>query len=554
MKKIEVIYDIEVYHDRFSVQYQKENGPVKVIDDLDKILNIPFTDERYLFIGFNNRRYDQPILEALGRGKNKIELYEMSKRIIHDEDYNAISWNTNIVDLYEICPRIARTSLKEFGHRLGYPILENLPYAYDSHLTDEQWAHVKRYGIHDVNITKMLWDKLKPEYQARQSLKRFFDIKTEFGGAPTLAQKCILSRIDDDKITTNIKTLIKKDNLKLSSRLKSFYDAAFDFSFENYLNSEKPEFMDEKHVVNGCTCLIRTGGLHGISKPGSYNDVYDYDVASYYPSIILNCELGSVKFRRIYQEIYNQRLRLKANKSPHANALKLVLNSLFGKLNDYKYADPRIYAPNLALSICLLGQFYILDLMEKLDGNETLLANTDGIIVRKEIPQSIIDEWEARTGFKLERKKYKTFILKDVNSYYAVDYDGQEKRKKEFLTPDWSHNVKAPIIQKAVLDHILKNIDVLTTIKNGTKKDYLFFAKATGERKLLLNDQVLDDSKVRFYVATEGDCLARSTVKSITRIVKDSPIKLFMDLEAEMYNVNYEWYAVQAQKLIDKVM
>ena len=551
MTFIPVIYDIEIYYDRFCIAFKRGNEPVKVLDDLDKILKIPFENEKYRFIGYNNRRYDQPIIEALLRGKNKKQLWTLSNQIIQ-ENKNAISWNKNIIDLYEICPKFYKNggaTLKEFGHRLDYPVLKNLPFPFDQELTDEEWQEVKDYCIHDVNITALLWDKLHDEYDTRQELSHLFDITTEFGGAPNLAQKCILSKLEDARITTHLK-LHPQNNLILSPLLKSFYDEGFSHSLTYYRDGERPEFMLKKHNIKGLDVKIEVGGLHGFGKAGIYQNVYEYDVSSYYPSLILNCKLGSAKFRRIYQMIYNKRLKLKKQGSVHAKSLKLVLNSLYGKMNDYKYGHEQIYAPNVALSICLLGQFYLLDLIEKLDNDQVILANTDGLFVKYPIEPSILKEWEKRTGFNMECNKYKIFIAKDVNSYFARDDDGNEERRKEFRNRIWTHNVRANAIQKLALAKLLDEpLEKLKPI------DFCFFSKATGDKKLLLNGEELSDNKVRYYVSTGNDVLERLSEKSKSRLVAGSGVTLLMNIPEDMgyLNLNREWYAQQANKLIKSV-
>ncbi len=544
-----IIYDIEVYPNRFGLILITDNKRI-FMDDLSRIKNLPVNDPTYLWIGFNNRRYDHPILQYMIRKGRKVEdAYYLSDQIIN-QDKEVECWNTNIVDLLEICPKMSKCSLKEFGHRMGYSTLQNLPYPFDQSLNDEEWEEVKKYAHHDGNITEMLWERLKEEYYARQSLKKFFNIKTEFGGAPNLAQKAIASKLDGESISNSTK-LYKQDNLILESETKKLYDDAFE-------NADKAlEVMDKKIEVKGCHLKLGVGGLHGFKHAGRYYHVYDYDVSSYYPSIILQCKLGSVKFRSIYKRIYDQRLYLKKNKLEGANALKLVLNSLYGKLSD-KYSYDCIYAPNIGLSICLLGQFYLIDLIEKLQTDQCICANTDGIMTTFPIPQTIIDEWKKRTGFKLECTFYERLILKDVNSYYAVKTNGEEKRKKEFLLPTWTHNIKAPIIQEATLRHLLHN-ESIDDVIFGHKNlyDFCFFTKVPkkGDKKLLLDGESLDDPKVRYYIANEGHILERQTPKQRARLCKDSPIKLAMNIVPIDNNtdINYDWYIRKTYELVEKI-
>lgn len=557
---IEIIYDVEIYPNKLCLSFLKKNK-MYTIDNFSYFKNLPLNDDKYLWVGFNNRRYDHPILEALKRGANQKDIFEMSHQTIHQNADN-ISWATNIVDLFEICPKISKCSLKEMGHRLKYPTLENLPYPFDQDLTESEWSNVKAYNRKDVEITAILWEKLRSEYKARQSLSLFFDIKTEFGGSPRLAEKAILSELDGVPVDLT-QRMYKMSNLKLSQSSQTLYDAVFDISCEEYLKN-KPLFMKKKFSINGCTVQFGIGGLHGLRKEGVYNNVHDYDVSSYYPSIILNCKLGSAQFRKIYQRIYDTRLKLKAENDPQADSLKLVLNSISGKFSA-KTTNPLIYAPNIALSICLLGQFYLIDLIEKLKPDTCVYANTDGIMTKNPIPDDILVEWQTRTGFTLKHLKYKTLILKDVNSYYACTEDGMAKRKKEFNLSLWTHNSKAQIIQKAVLNYLLNGVAVETTVKSETEiYNFCFFAKVTrgSAKKLLLDGEPMTDPKIRYYISTKGHILERLSDKRRangsfvqSRVCKDSPIQLAMNLKpiSNYPDINYEWYICKCKKLIVKL-
>lgn len=554
MKRI--IYDIEVYPNRLCVALLID-GYLTVLDTEERIRQLPLEDPNYLWIGFNNRRYDHPILQAIQKGGWVKKAYYLSDQIIN-QDNECITWNTNIVDLLEICPQMSKASLKEFGHRLKYPILQNLPYPFAQELNDEEWEVVKQYCKHDVNITQMLWEKLKEEYYARQSLKKFFDIKTEYGGAPNLAQKSILSQLGDEYVDRS-NSLYKQDNIVLPSELMTLYDEAFAFPLEEYKEKKKPDFMNKGNLidVNGCHVQFGVGGCHGFQKAAFYKNVYEYDVSSFYPSVILKCRLGGAKFRSIYERIYKQRLYLKKNKMEGATALKLVLNSLFGKLIS-PYSHPKIQAPNIGLAICLLGQFYMMDLITKLPANECIYANTDGIIVRNPIDSAILNEWQERTELTLECTLYKTLILKDVNSYYAVDDKGKIKRRKEFRTPAFTHNVKAPIIQKAVLNNLLDHVPIEDTVMDEKELyNFCFFTKVPrkGDKKLLLDSEPLEDPKVRYYISHAGHILERETPKQKARVCKDSPIKLAMNLAPidQYTDINYNWYIKKASQLVEKI-
>ena len=559
-----LIYDIEVYPNHTCVNYCDINEPdvIKTIDGIAAIRKINL--RKYKWIGFNARKYDHVILEKICRGISQQETFELSKDIIHDSEEFYFSFAENLIDLYEICPKMSRCSLKEFGHRMQYPFLENLPYEYDKVLSDEEWENVKNYGKHDVRITYMLWEKLKGEQDSREALKMMYDVKL-FGGAPRLAEKCILSKLQDERILSTL-SFVDPGNLKLSEPAKALYDVFKNNDYKKGLTPEVKKELSREYKYGDLTINFGVGGLHAFTKPAYYQECYDYDITSYYPSIILNCKLGSPMFRAIYKDIYDKRIEYKRLKDKRADGLKLILNSLYGKLTD-KFSDPKIRAPIIGINICILGQFYLLDLIEKI-GSSVIYANTDGLLTSKPVPQEILSEFEARTGFKLEMKKINKLILKDVNSYYAVYEDGSIKPKKEFLENMWSHNTRAPIIARSVVKSILEGIPIEQTITESINPfDFMYFSKAKTYEgaKLFLDDTELTDAKVRFWIAREGGVLRRTTeermvknkLKKATnvRIVKDNPVELVMDItKANFNNLDKDYYIMKAYELYNVIM
>lgn len=74
-----------------------------------------------------------------------------------------------------------------------------------------------------------------------------------------------------------------------------------------------------------------------------------------------------------YRFIYNQRIAWKKAKDSRANALKLVLNTFFGAMG-YQYN--KLYDLRQVNQICITGQLFLLDLLEKLKPYITLIQLT----------------------------------------------------------------------------------------------------------------------------------------------------------------------------------
>lgn len=550
MNFISIIYDIEVFPNKFCIGLKVGQKKPIVWDDLDEIKKLNFQDFHYRWIGFNNRRYDQLLLEAVKAGNSHDQLYQLSQKIINNEIQDKV-WNPYLIDLYEIFPGSVynRGSLKEFGHRLGYPVLANLPYPYNQVLTNSEWEKVKAYCLHDINITAQLWEKLKPTYNTRAKLGKLFNIRSfHYGGSPNLAQKCILTRLGSNRISDQTEPLFKQNNLQLPPQLASYYDILFSLPVKSYKEDKTPDFLDKNINWNSYNLKIGIGGLHLLAQTGVFKAAYQYDVMSYYPSIILQCKLGSPKFLDIFQKIYDNRLVAKANKDVlESAALKLVLNALIGKMDGKnKYpVHPQIYAPNVALSTRLLGQFYILDLINKLNPRHVISANTDDVVLTQPIPEDILQEWQQRTGFTLSLTTFRPYICNHINCKYGITTDGKEVATSIFRQRDWQHNANAVAITQLVLSKLFNKLVTLRPI------DFCFFSKIIKKPDYFIyNDNKLEDKRIRYYASTKGKWLKRVTSKKTSLVISDSPVTLSMNLSRTLPNLNLNWYIEKANKLV----
>lgn len=196
-----------------------------------------------------------------------------------------------------------------------------------------------------------------------------------------------------------------------------------------------------------------------------------------------------------YEAVYNRRISAKkSGDKSTANALKLVLNTTYGAtLNSFN----DLYDPLNARSVCISGQLYLLELanhlLHDIEGLKIPSLNTDGIMLEFDSTQydavnEIIQEWQDRTGFRLEEDVISMFIAKDVNNYVEMGDDGSLKTKGGYLVrgvvtngdidysalglPQWTNlgggafniNNNAVIVSKAVVDYIAYGIPLEQTI------------------------------------------------------------------------------------------
>lgn len=207
-------------------------------------------------------------------------------------------------------------------------------------------------------------------------------------------------------------------------------------------------------VMDGFVFDFGTGGIHGSLHATSVHEddeweIWDWDVASYYPNLAISNRYYpahlSEKFCEIYEQVYEMRSQYPKKTHPTENGLfKLALNGVYGDSNN-KFSP--FYDPQYTMSITINGQLMLCMLSEWLtqsymqDGRvvpngcvQMIQANTDGITVKVrkthvEWMNSICKLWENHTGLTLESVRYSAMHLRDVNSYMAVKHaDGSVKR------------------------------------------------------------------------------------------------------------------------------
>ena len=197
-----------------------------------------------------------------------------------------------------------------------------------------------------------------------------------------------------------------------------------------------------------------------------------------------------------YRDIYDLRMKYKAENNPKEKGLKLLLNTTFGAMKN-KY-NP-LFDPKQANQVCISGQLFLVDLLEKLEPYvELLQSNTDGIIFKTkedDIVNEIMDAWQERTRMSLDVDKVHKIWQKDVNNYIILNekldcYDLDEYEKldleklnlkgikvkgayvKSFLGGDFKNN-KTSIIDRAVVNYFVFGIPPEETIMNS--KDLISF-------------------------------------------------------------------------------
>lgn len=481
MKQL-AFYDVECFEKDFLLVIKDINKNIllKSWNDFSELPNIL---RNYQMVGYNNHYYDDVMITCVMRDMDNEGLKRINDKLIGGQK-TPIKPHTYLVDSLDCFQQIAvaKPGLKKIEGNMGHDIEESeVDFNLDRNLTNEEKKLTEHYCEHDVDETIEV-------YKLRCENDDYFQVKEE-----------LLSLLEEDgfdknKIrkynTTTLssmllarKPLVKWSKLRVNEEFMRKHNIPSDV-IEMWLNSN-PFIPGEKSItVNmfGCNITFGSGGLHGdTGKPCRFKNVKLKDVASMYPTIVVLFNVLG-EYTEKYNEIKKQRVSIKKSNPVKANALKLVLNSVYGQLKS-KYSN--LYNPYASLTVCVYGQIALFSLCERLYnvGCEIMNINTDGVgYIQHNVPDEVIDqitkEWEEEFKLDLDLDEFDTWIQKDVNNYLAVMPNGKIKAKggqvNKYLKNQFFNNNDLRIVQIAMCEKLLNDIDPIETITKNLDNPMLY--------------------------------------------------------------------------------
>ena len=461
--------------------------------------------------------------------------------------------------------------------------MQDLPINPDEKISPNQHELMRKYCLNDLETTELLFNTLQPQIDLREAMSEEYGLDLRSKSDPQIAEAVIKSELwkktgkkyykpefdEDATVRYRDPGIVSFNNPELQDIFGVVLDHEFGFKSNGAL--KLPEVLKKAQItLHGREYQMGIGGLHSMEKAqyviGNKDTgaiLCEYDVASYYPSIILQQELSpdnlGEKFLDIYKDLLIRRLEAKAaGDKVTADTLKICLNGSFGKLGS-KYSA--LYAPELLLQTTLTGQFCLLMLIERMIevGVEVVSANTDGIVCKttrenEDEMEVVAWDWELDTTFDLERTDYELIASRDVNSYFAVKAGGKVKRKGVFNVDNLMKNPARNIVYKAVINHIDKGVPIKDTIEGCTDpQQFVTVRKVTGGA--LWGDLDLGKS-IRFYSSTsaeEIDPYIRYKLNG-NKVPKSSGCRPLMEMgESVPLDVGYDAYINDAEKLLLEV-
>lgn len=470
-------YDFEVFkYDWLVVIINPvEKIVTRIVNDSQALKDYFDAHDKEIWIGYNNRRYDQYIMKAI--------LLDMDPKKVNDWIIRDTKGGWQYSSLFNKITMInfdtmlrMDTGLKTLEAFMGNDIREtSVPFDIDRPLTEAEIEQTFFYCNHDVEQTIEVWLARKAEFDAAMGLVKIFNLPLTYMGK-TGAQRVakILGgkgkKFDDEFEFPIVNTL----------KLKK-YRAVRDW----YRNPENHDYKKkQKVIIAGIEHTLAWGGLHGAIKKYYGEGIYLMaDVTAYYPSLQEQYKFGyrNMANPENFEKIHGENLRMKATGNKVARLpYKIADNAISGQLKDQ--FSP-LYDPRENNAICVNGQLLLVDLIEKLEPHieKFIQSNTDGILIKLksiddyDLIDDIVWEWEKRTGMRMGFDIYTKVFQKDVNNYLLVAPDGKTKTKGAYTKSLNSVDYDLPIINKAMVDYMVNGTPVEKTI--GDCDELIMFQK-----------------------------------------------------------------------------
>lgn len=642
--KIVYVYDIEVFQNIFhcSVKNTETNDIykfeiserknqlrelVKFFKQVDKYItwgdyyttniNIP---ANVIFCGYNNLHYDNPIINYIIEYEDKLmqynipticsSIFNLSKTITTSSEDNIDAWKHwkyqiwfNTFDILTMLySNKLRVGLKEIQVTMQYPNVQEFVCDWTKPLPLEDFESMIDYNINDIESTSELLNRCKKDVDLRIAIEDEYGVRvlSKDGvniGMKILTQKYLektgLTWQDIKDLRSPMSVIPLKDVILPFIKYDSPILQRVLDDMKNQIVSPGRKGYENKFVFNNLRYSVGVGGIHSVNSPEIIiprddEMLIDIDVASLYPSMLIEYEfypkhLGK-EFLEVYKQIKDERIEAKHNGDKVKNeTLKLALNGLSGNLqNEHNFC----YSPFAVMQIRINGQLLLLMLAEKLTqiGCRIVQANTDGLFVllKKDAyskVNSICREWEQLTKLTLEEDRFKAMYQYAINDYFAITEDNKVKEKGMFITTiKLGKGLTPKIIPKAVISFFKDGIPVEDTIKNCTDiRDFLMSEK-TGKQWHVEYMNEEQQRTNRFYASTNGGYLwkwkdtghkegeiitytepyvgerkYKASARQYQNMLTASGVTLlnkFDDKPIEERKINYRYYIMEAYKII----
>lgn len=360
-------FDMEVYPNYTLLMFKPFEGPVVVFEQFE-LGQLPLDPLRkfitsHTLVTFNGVGYDIPLLLYCLQGRCTAEVHAASDRIIFD---NMKWWNfekifkvktkqplLDHIDLMEVAP--LKGSLKAYGARMHELTLQDSPIPPGTVLQEQDLESIRQYCENDIVTTVDLYRTLSEQIELRKSMSVTYGVDLRSKSDAQMAEAVITHEIEKiqgrkieppgmgtgDKFAYRIPSWMQFRQLDIVDRIRT---ARFVVGDKGGVLMPK-ELADFKIMIGTGVYRMGIGGLHSSEKKqrveaDEEHCILDFDVASYYPNIVLNNRLFprhiGDDFLTVYKSLVDRRLAAKSRASEIKKEIAKIKQKLYSLENEKK--------------------------------------------------------------------------------------------------------------------------------------------------------------------------------------------------------------------------
>ena len=308
------VYDIEIFPNCFSLTIKntetKEFQFFELSDRKNNLVDLVplFLDKRYIFCGYNNIHYDNPIVNFIIEYKETIKkstrldieynLFQLSQTIIKGDLEKWKKWkyanNFETLDLLTMLfSQKLRVGLKEMQVTMKYSNVQEYDGNFEAPIPEEDIPKMIQYNINDVNSTEELLYRCENDIKLRLNIEEEYGIKALNKDGVNLGMEILKTKYLEKihKTWNDIKDLRSPcDKIALNEIILPFIK--FDNPIlKDLLNEMKQQVVSpdrkgyNKHfLMDNLEYSVGVGGIHSVNKPSIFiakedEIISDVDVA-----------------------------------------------------------------------------------------------------------------------------------------------------------------------------------------------------------------------------------------------------------------------------------
>lgn len=565
-----LFYDIEVFEKYYCFcftsdgeNFQSVRGWVNTEDEtIENKKKLLLIVKDKTLVGYNNFHYDDVMLEMFlktktTKGVSFLKFYN-DQIIINKQNIEINYLFFNSLDVSEeIAPNMI--SLKKLEANQGINIEEStVDFQTTRELTETEKEEVDEYCKYDViQCRNLFFMEERQNYftQKEYIIDNFFQNKDKFEYIHKKTTWLVAELFDIFNLKEPSNTFI--NDLNVPDKIKKQWRLAY--GRDDYkMTDERASVIEFDNEL-----MFKKGGLHSSNyryyfEKTSTNEILQYiDVASMYPSIIINFNLLGKK-TKLYKEIYLNRLKAKKNGDiTTSNALKLILNKLYGMLG-------AVGKEKLSNFVCFQGQNAIYTISKQLYPvvDKIMQINTDSVLVKYDRSKQnkirqIVADWEQQFNLKMDFEDADSIFQMNVNNYITV-LNNETKAKgfpARFKNP--IHKSRDfGIVYKACVEKLMNDIPIYQTIIN--EKDPIMFQYIASLSPRY--GKLVDENHKEYGLKVNRCFVTKSGTKSVKKKKDDENASNFADLpentltihnndvsEFDMSDLDYNFYIQLAE-------